>query len=933
MRLRSVSRYSVACAAFVVVAGMLPLGGAGALDEGIGSHPAMTKIAQCVSERRNLLVEFLMDESNSLKEEETTDPEARRVVAGRAALVGLTQFANTSGTRVAVDLAGFASEYSSQSDGWQALSNRSLSRLKETMNQFAERDDIDETNYAVALEGARAAFATGESRFTEGGVPPCKMLLWFTDGKLSVKGTNGGTANARDRICNGGIVSDLRSAGVVTIAVALDRNGSLDGDNRAKLEDYASGSSGACGGGGGETVGAVVSVDNLDDLIEFFDRIGTIGGDAIGDTIQRPVCRNSKCDAGMHSFSVEPWMGRVHAFGQVTSGGTALGLQLPGTDARTIEYAEALEPLTLDGVTVDVNWIDDHTVTVDAVPTSSQAKTWAGTWGLYFVSPDPQAGATARTEVYLFSGLAPALDSESVVRIGEPSKIVIQVTANDGVPASPEDLEQQVQLSKVVLSDPAGGSQTITVGRARRTPRGISFEVPVNLPAGVPAGVGTVQGTLDLGTNGKKLSQEFLIDVDVRLPAVYPQVQRPEVRTDAIVGSDPVTATVRVEAGTSPGEICYDAAASNFNDLPHGVGRVTPRLIDARGSGGTCRKLGVDQQGKFEFTLSPDGAGIGNARGELTFRSSVEGETEKPQQVVKVTVPMTRPVDEGTRWVVVFLLMVVGIGFPLLLLWLVARLQSRFRPTQGIRMVSIPVRVTTSRVHRRSAAGDSPLDVDPDTDVQWFRPASEKPESTIDVASTPRIRLAAVKPRSPFGYPAAVASADGDVVVSSEGGSSGHDSTIARMPLTLPGTWLFVRSGVPAAGDDGSVREVDGHLVLFLSATNFFFQVERLLAQAQDRLPLFFETLARRPEPATTAPEPPLPVTARPSAPADPFDGAQPSSDLSTPATPASPPWDDAPPWSDGGAAAGGPLAPQPPSTPPSPSTSSDPGFEPPPWA
>jgi hypothetical protein len=935
-------RLLVSLAAAVVLTVAVPPVVASAQTAAAPPLPAVTRIERCIEDRRELLVQFLIDESKSLRISRNgsgTDPEARRVEAADAALVGMARLADATDTKVWVDLAGFASDFVDYS-GWQSLSGATLGQVQGALGEFRGRDDGDETDYANALDGAQRSLAEQRLAVTRPGRPaPCKLLLWFTDGQLSVDGRSKAYApgvrdsdRVEDRavafICSEGLVEQMRRDGIVTVAVALSSPASpLQPAAFDLLTAIAAGSSpiGTCGADGSVETGVAIQADDLDQLIEIFARIGTLGATRDGEKSITPVCVGSPCPEGARQFVVEPWMGRFNLLAGLSVDGASAQIRAPdGSVGGIPPKADSRSgSLVVADTKVEYVWLGDRSLVVDGRPESTTAK-WPGTWTITYVAGSP--GARASTQVSVFGGLTASVADGTVLRLGEANTVDVRVSPASGVPWTSPSLPERSVLTATLVDPQTGVRRVLTV---EPVPGRLQYKVTDRTPLDSQSGTALLELDLDITTRAGLTvrSSSAGFEVPVLPPVNYPTL-RPEVlRFPPLEGSEPAVLTVTATAGDRDGCVWVDRRASEFDGLPRDVGTVRVSSTPARYSQTRCLQVPAGQSRKLRVALTPDAAGEGLATGTVAFGLSVDGEPEVVVQALQTEVQMTRPVDEATRWALVAVLMLIGIGLPLLILWLVVRWQARFAATRNIRMVSIPARVTSSDVSRREGDRNLPLDVDPERDVQWFQPQTQKPASQIEVASSPRLSLRTVKPRHPFGYPDAVVTAGGDVLISSEGAPSGDDESVARVPLTLPGTWVFVRSGAPTATADGEVRTVDGHLVLFLANQGFFQQVDRLSAQARDRLPTAWDRLARPPAEPEGIEPPPDPGGPGPDEPpwSAPSTGPVPSATAGTaPPFGSSPPPAPAPP-----APAAGASRPDPTPAPPPP----DPGgFEPPPW-
>ena len=164
---------------------------------GISAHgqKAIEQISTCINSegKDSLNVLYLIDESRSLT---VTDPKALRVEGIRASL---EQFRNVSIDRpyfkVNRSFATFAENYKVQKD-WENLDNKLLENDLNWVSQNVPKLNAGSyTNWALALTNAYQQFQSQKS------LTSCDVMVWFTDGALTVPGTASANLNAMRTIC------------------------------------------------------------------------------------------------------------------------------------------------------------------------------------------------------------------------------------------------------------------------------------------------------------------------------------------------------------------------------------------------------------------------------------------------------------------------------------------------------------------------------------------------------------------------------------------------------------------------------------------------------------------------------------------------------------------------------------------------------------
>jgi hypothetical protein len=827
------------------------------------SGTALGKVEQCVKQRKELLVLLLVDESASLKK---TDPDAQRVVGSQVALQGLRRLAASSNADVALQVAGFANDFEPLTD-WTALGKQSDAAIANAIEGFANRNEGLDTDYAHALQGAQQSLAArSAAATTDGGPAPCKLLLWFTDGEYSIDSRDekeyapdaaGDNRSqqivdaGRALICRpNGLADGLHHDDVSVLALALSSPASpiAPGDLEF-LQSVAAGTGGqqTCGTLGSATTGTSFTAGDLTDLLGLFDRLAAIGGTPDGPPQNQPICQRQSCPEGRRTFEIEDWMERFHLFAQTGLTGIVVQFEAPG----------AAQPVTIpssgDGA-VDVgtsvlrySWINPKVLVVDGAPERGH-ENWAGQWAVTFIDPTGEhPNAVARSQIYLFGGLVPDVSSKATFRQGERNVLGVQLVDEKGVPVSIPSLPSTATL-QARLTDPATGvpQNLEVVVPSRPSDR---YQVVYETPADYQSSSARLDLALDLTTkSGLQLgstSRQF--DIPVKPPIEFPEVLPATLHFPSVSGTDSTKAQITLKANKANGCAWVIGSETKFADRPDAVEGVNVDSTPNATSEKSCVKVPAGSTRSIAVELQPSSAADGSVHGQITIGLSSEGETKTISKSIPASFDVTRPVDSSTRWALVVVLMVLGIGGPIAWLWIAARREARFQPTDRTRIAEVHVRVTRSTVTPVSeGSGGEVRLIDEIKDLKRFQPPTPERLRQFDVSSSPPVALRAVPPRSPFGLPRAEAHAEGLVSTSGQPRLLGlSNPNAAEISLALAGSWVFVATGAVERGDDGQATEVDGMLIAFFGPGDTVGQVGRTRAQVSERLPAAFGRLQR----------------------------------------------------------------------------------------
>ncbi|MDT5317705.1 MAG: hypothetical protein QOD88_227, partial [Mycobacterium sp.] len=232
---RSAARKPLArLTAVVALAGALALLGFPAPTAHAQPNTGVDRYGGCLAAQKTGDLLILFDESSSLQE---TDPKAARVQAAQYLVRTLGRYADRIGAKLDVAIAGFAETYYPEHD-WTPLTGATADSVANAMSPVASKNTGIDTDYWLALDGARQALAARGAGV--GGGDRCQAIAWFSDGMIdftarplvkpyadgvSLDSPNGVAETirrAKDSICRpGGLADQLRSRGIVMLGVGL----------------------------------------------------------------------------------------------------------------------------------------------------------------------------------------------------------------------------------------------------------------------------------------------------------------------------------------------------------------------------------------------------------------------------------------------------------------------------------------------------------------------------------------------------------------------------------------------------------------------------------------------------------------------------------------------------------------------------------------
>lgn len=769
----------------------------------------LAQIATCLRSNPNLVALLVVDESGSL---EGTDPDNRRAdiladfVLSLAALSGQE---TPNGARSVQFAANTFAVDSRPLVPWTSLTPDNVEKISSQLrDQIPTLNQGQGTDYEAAIKGARGSISEGVAQL-DAPVPPCKLVVWFTDGVLQVGDSAANAESARQLCATDGPINGLRKDGIHLVSVLLFNRSELELFPEEEQEMLKSGigllqatAEGQGGSGKYETTCGRAPVPddfakgaffegNLDALAGQFAQAIALGsgGTAVTGLEGSPVAFD--IEAGFTSF----WV-------------TALapdGFQLasPSGDSLTGEPGSSGAPVA--GAQAEVTWSGD-TFTAKIPVTDGGYGQWTLT----------RPGMSDQVGVYLFSDYRLTVDPVELIA-GEQATVTGQVTTASGQPAnltgfSAADLTV-TQIIDGQTVEPVPFNLDLANGTFSGTfiPETSSTEVRFDL-------------TLALTTKSDfpltPLTTTFI--QQVKLPGAYPQLSPAALDLGSIQNrGDTSSGTLQI-AGSADGptQVCVRAASID-SDLPDAQTTVTANpangCIDIAQSGSASIDVTA-----FLGSAVADGGEVSGILELAVTNAPTADLPETKERVVQVPFSVQVLPIGPVLWVP-FVLTALGVILPLVVLWLVNWRAARLR-LDGLMMARIPVQIPLEPggMPRRLDGRPGPLLTYEDLS---FAPAPERARSWQPGPETLRART----PWNPFGsVKAQVIASSESAVVSNQPPNSSKSGAIAGVGLcpSMSAYLLVPRADIA----EGALGEgVEGELVAFLIPENLQRDAQHLL--------------------------------------------------------------------------------------------------------
>ena len=654
---------------------------------------------------------LLIDESSSLGDRlagrKGSDPDAARVTAANSLLSGLAPQLDHAKIALDVQVAGFATEFDRNPSPWTPLSAATLPGLTDTVSGFRTRDTGGDTDYWMALEGARRSLADHAKAAGAEGDDRCQAIAWFSDGTLDIEprhtaqrqrefgttvpyspgtdlstqeGASQAWKDARTSLCRpGGQADGLRQQHIVMFSIGLTSPGTSgqDFDLMRSISTGVPVQGGPCGAIIDPPPGTFQLASDLGSLLFAFNEI--IGG---GPPVINPICAPTDTSCRGREFVLDESIDGFRIVGQadLVPGLTA---ELIGPDGA-VHKLDVQDPAKktdpgLGPVTGTYTWQDNRTVVIDIANPSHQAGGWTGVWALRFVDPKATTSSgAAKTSLVIWGDVYPAwVDAKKNLPAGAPvPDIGFQLVKADGTVIPAASLKGTFRLS-AVLVDPAGKPFPVVSNLDRDS---IGNAATLDLTS-ISPGKATLRLTLDVTTapaprpgtggmvDGTPLSTQINpIDLTVDPPQGSPHLPA---RIDFPHAADGATQLDAIMPVSGPGCVWVGADAAKAATLPDGVSAVTITADGATGPQG-CLSLADGQSGALTLHLNADHPGNGVASGDLTVSYAPRDHLDQVHtQNVEFSGDLRIALNPFNFWATLIAALLLGAGIPVGLLYLV----------------------------------------------------------------------------------------------------------------------------------------------------------------------------------------------------------------------------------------------------------------------
>ena len=803
------------------------------------------RFGACLASQKTGDLLLLFDESSSLQD---TDPQAARVQAARYLLQTLGKYADRVGANLEVASAGFSDTYAPEHD-WTKLTGSTADQVSSELSSIAGKNTGIDTDYWLALDGARQELAT-RGPGANGG-QRCQAIAWFSDGKIdftpratskpyaggvnldSPTGVEDTTKRAVDSICRpGGLADQLRSSGIIMLGIGLGANKTPSDFDVMSAISTAHGLNGmSCGKITDPVPGDFYPVSNIDDMLFAFDALNPDPGT----TQQGPVCQLQVCPEARHNFVLDRSIESVNILGSGGVAGVVPYLISPSGRTLELPQKDGRNTADIDGVPVTYEWQSESAQTISLQNTD--APQWAGQWAIVYVDTTGQhPDAVSKVSIHITTDIFPALTGADKVswRSGQVLKgLTFGLVHGQGKPMQPTDLAGTATMSAALVPDGAAPIPLLqSVAKADiATPVDADLTkvnpgravlrmslVITTAPAIDPSGAQIAPGT--------QLSPQ---DVDVPVQ-ILPKLGLPtpgeRIDFGTVQAAKGATASLNI---TGPGcAWIADTDAAKVVAAPDGIG--TPRITSTADSAQSCVKVQAGQTAQLPVALRTDHDGHGGLNGTVPVHVAALDNPSNSQVVeVPFVASLIRPLNTTNFVLVLIAALLLGPGIPLALLyaskWWVSKI-----PDTPMLAERIAVQVNNDVVLR-----DGEPFAMADTDLIQPVPGMAGGTRKLSVQG---VTLAVTMGRSPFGAGYVIVDADGLVSVGSELPATDRSGLRAVLPLAVHNKWVVLHDPRGPA----NVAEV----LLLVSGRTDTSARERLYEDVARRLPELLNGLRLR---------------------------------------------------------------------------------------
>jgi hypothetical protein len=697
------------------------------------ANAAFGDVSRCLTtgKSKKLDVFYLIDNSGSL---EWTDPKNLRQEILKSSVAQLGSFAE-QGVEVRTAASLFSTDAEMVLDWTPIETPTSAQQAAEQVGSFITNKIIGgATNWEAGLQLAFEEMTSRESS--------CKMLIWFTDGGINPDDSMEGKLTSLSNLCRPGIaldslgkpgkfglMSQFRAAQIPVFGVLYNNLEAAEKHYQQKGVDAVS-----------QIAEDLWSMSFMRALVEGRSDISSLdffGQRALGGRLDcarldsqgiAPVeeVNGALLDAEdpvalAYQFlklaaQIKGGAGSAIIDGKfsVPPGTAKFGLIVNGSE-WALAGPEAAE-IAANSSTPHPSVTSQNSVGATALEVVVAGNPEAvGEWQLDSFGKD--------AELFLYPGLTFALDRDANSKIlsGYPNTLTGRIVRTAEFEAYPIDFESFEDLD-VSLSYLKNGARTPFVDAEVQLEPSGEFAV-TNLQPEEGTEILELWLTLGLGANFNPVESKFVLEVEDKSAIVSASTDN--LMLSSLIGPDGVAQGSLVLQGpnsTDESTFCF-AEVTRLQDTQTGIEKVSRdsgfewTFIDSNsGKKDSCFTVG--QGATLEIQVE--------ARNSTQADSEVVAvwniTAESPSVGVKFEAPLKISFDTQTQsnqavtWVVFALLLLLGVGLPLILLWIMNFVTTRFLPIEGMTKLSIPVLIENSSTgirildDRRSPASAIVLD-------------------------------------------------------------------------------------------------------------------------------------------------------------------------------------------------------------------------------
>lgn len=409
-----------------------------------GPEPAIQNLATCLATKLDLEAVVLIDESVSLRK---TDPQGRREALAKDIIsaFGSAALQTVDGVNPRLDVlvVGFGSDLTNvvntplQDSDWITLSDSSTPDLLAKLASFKDRHNDRDTDYVDALQGASRLLGMHASKMKEEtGTDPCRVIVWFTDGKFDIerasvprawaptlKNPDQAESTGRQLLCgNDGIANSLRLQQTFLLTVALI-SGEFKAEDSSLLRKITLG--GDCGVASADGLGFYREDTNFDQIRSCLSL--ALSGFPCGDP------PSSSCTASEDACvkSIEVTTTDLRVSGVVIANSLSGDLSLRAPNGDTVNFSNGTDRQTIGDATFEYSGNEGiYNFTIDLKDSDNQA---TGKWTFSLLG-DPQG--TLDLQHQKIPGFKFELSAPQETELKESIDVKINLIGRDGKPAN-----------------------------------------------------------------------------------------------------------------------------------------------------------------------------------------------------------------------------------------------------------------------------------------------------------------------------------------------------------------------------------------------------------------------------------------------------------------------------------------------------------------